>query len=810
MDKICSVKNRILNELKSKYAVDITRADKQQVFDAVAYTLRAQLMPYYIKSVNDHHEKKNLFYMCMEFLLGRTLNNTLMNTGLFAEYKEAIEELGYDIEDILAEEPDPGLGNGGLGRLAACFLDSVASLDLPVIGCGLRYENGLFRQSIEDGYQKEYPDTWLANGFPWEIKRDDRKVEVRFGGSVSEEWVGGKLRVIHTDYDSLNAVPYDVPIIGGNNSDTAGILKLWSAEPSEEFNLEDFNKGNYIKSLKNENDANILCRVLYPADNHTNGQKLRLKQQYFLCSASMQYMVNRFFDLGNNDLTKLPDYAAVHINDTHPTLSIPELMRILMDEHGFDWDDAWDICTRMFSYTNHTILGEALETWPRKLMQDLIPRIYKIIAEINERFCSDVWNKNYGDWSVINRLTIIHEDKVRMANLCALACHTVNGVSALHSKILKTDVFKDFDNIFPDKFIGITNGITHRRWLEYANPGLSSLITEAIGDVWIKEPERLLDLVPFADDASFRASFEKIKRDNKLRLNEYFEKKQGISFDVDSLVDVQSKRLHEYKRQLLNALHILHLYNRIVSGDYNDVESRTFIFAAKAAPGYDMAKLIIKLINEISVLVAAHPLAKDLIKVIFLENYSVSAAEILIPATDLSEQLSTAGFEASGTGNMKFMMNGALTIGTLDGANIEISERLGPDDFFVFGLTADEVKLRKSEGYAPYNICTNNPVLMAAINRLTDGSLGNGDKTMFADIKSSLILGCHGAADPYIVLGDFDSYRESQLRVNKKRSDRESWWRSAVLNTANSGFFSSDRTIKQYNELVWKLVGLKD
>jgi len=810
MKEICSVKDRILNELNNKYAVNLDKADKQQVFDATAYTLRAQLMSYYIKSVNDHHQKKNLFYMCMEFLLGTTLNNTLMNTGLFNDYKEALEELGYDIEEILSEEPEPGLGNGGLGRLAACFLDSVASLDLPVVGCGLRYENGLFRQAIENGYQKEYPDTWLKHGFPWEIKRDDRKVEVRFGGSVSEEWIGGKLRVIHTSYDSVIAVPYDVPIIGGNDSDTAGILKLWSAEPSKEFDLAAFNTGDYKKSLRNENEANILCRVLYPADNHTNGQKLRLKQQYFLCSASMQYLVNRYLALGNTDLKKLPDYAAVHINDTHPTLSIPELMRILMDEHSFDWDDAWDIVRRMFSYTNHTILGEALETWPRKLMQELIPRIYKIIAEINERFCTDVWNRNHGDWSVINRISIIHDDKVKMANLCALACHTVNGVSELHSHILKDDVFKDFDNLFPNKFIGITNGITHRRWLKYANPGLSALITEAIGDAWISEPERLTELTPFADDAGFRENFARVKRENKLRLLKYFEAKQGVSFDVDSLVDVQSKRLHEYKRQLLNALHILHLYNRIVSGDYQGEEPRTFILAEKAAPGYDMAKLIIKLINEISLMISQHPIAKEMIRVIFLENYSVSSAEILIPATDLSEQLSTAGFEASGTGNMKFMMNGALTIGTLDGANIEISERLGPDDFFVFGLKADEVKKRKLEGYAPYNVCTNNPVLMAAINRLTDGSLANGDKTMFSDIKSNLILGCHGAADPYIVLGDFDSYREAQLRVNQKRADSDSWWKSAVLNTANSGFFSSDRTIRQYNEMVWKLSSLKD
>jgi starch phosphorylase len=733
-----------------------------------------------------------------------------MNTGLFEEYSNALAELGYDIEDIIKEEPEPGLGNGGLGRLAACFLDSVASLDLPVVGCGLRYENGLFRQSIEDGFQKEYPDTWLSHGFPWEIKRDDRKVEVRFGGSVSEEWVNGKLKVLHSNYESVTAVPYDIPIIGGNNSDIAGILKLWSAEPSKEFDLASFNKGDYKKSLKNENEANILCRVLYPADNHTNGQKLRLKQQYFLCSASMQYLVNRYIALGNTDMDKLPDYAAVHINDTHPTLSIPELMRILLDEHGIDWDDAWSICKRMFSYTNHTILGEALETWPRKLMQQLIPRIFKIIAEINERFCTEVWNKNHGDWSIINRVTIIHEDKVRMANLCALACHTVNGVSQLHSKILKDDVFRDFDNLYPDKFIGITNGITHRRWLLYANPGLSNLITEAIGDGWISEPEKLTELVSFAEDAGFRDNWARIKKENKVRLSNYLNKKQGVSFDTDSLVDVQSKRLHEYKRQLLNALHILHLYNRIVSGDYPDSEPRTFIFAAKAAPGYDMAKLIIKLINEIAVLIESHPIAKDLIKVIFLENYTVSAAEILIPATDLSEQLSTAGFEASGTGNMKFMMNGALTIGTLDGANIEISERLGPDDFFVFGLKADEVKKKKLRGYAPFDICTNNPVLTAAINRLSDGSLAKGDITMFTDIKSNLMLGCHGAADPYMVLEDFDSYRETQLRVEEKRKDPESWWKSSVLNTANSGYFSSDRTIRQYNELVWKLSGLKD
>ena len=805
MDIVCSLRDRIEMALKSKYAVDPGEATKQQVFDATAHTIRDHMMPYYMKSVDDHHEKKNLFYMCMEFLLGRTLNNALMNMRIYDDYKTALEEMGFDIEDIIGEEPDPGLGNGGLGRLAACFLDSVASLDLPVVGCGLRYQNGLFKQVIEEGCQMEEPDKWLERGFPWEIKREDRKEEVRFGGSVHEEWIGGKLKVIHTGYDSILAVPYDVPIIGGNNSSTAGILKLWSAEPYEEFDLTIFNKGDYRKSLKNENDANILCRVLYPADNHTKGQELRLKQQYFLCSASMQYLVDRFIGLGNTDLTKLPEYAAVHINDTHPTLSIPELMRILMDEHGFDWDDAWNICKKMFSYTNHTILGEALETWPKRLMQELIPRIFMIVAEINERFCTDVWNKIPGDWSVINRITIIQNETVRMANLCALACHTVNGVSELHSDILKKDVFSDFDKLFPNKFTGITNGITHRRWLKYANPSLSDLITEVIGESWKVEPEKLEDLRPFADDPSFRDKFAEVKKANKIRLNEYLQKKQDVSFDIDSMVDVQSKRLHEYKRQLLNALHILHKYNRIVAGDYGNIVPRTFIFAAKAAPGYEMAKMIIKLINEVSILVAAHPVAKDLMKIIFLENYSVTSAEILIPATNLSEQLSTAGFEASGTGNMKFMMNGALTIGTMDGANIEISNRVGPDDFFVFGLSADEVKERKAHGYAPYNICTQNPVLMAAINRLTDGSLAGGDTTIFSDIKSSLILGRHGAADPYMVLGDFDSYRKTQLKVNEAYIDAQRWWKSAVINTAMSGYFSSDRTIRQYNERVWNL-----
>lgn len=800
-----SLKDRIEMALKSAYAVAPDKATRQQVFDATAHTIRDHLMPYYMKSIDDHHEKKNLFYMCMEFLLGRTLNNALMNMGLFDEYALALEELGFDIDDIICEEPDPGLGNGGLGRLAACFLDSAASLDLPVIGCGIRYQNGLFKQVIVDGYQKEFPDTWLSRGFPWEIKREDRKVEVRFGGSVHEEWENQKLTVKHTGYDSVMAVPYDVPIIGGNNSSTAGILKLWSAEPYEDFDLAAFNKGEYRKALKNEIDSSILCRILYPSDNHTNGQELRLKQQYFLCSASMQYLVNRFLSLGNDDLYKLPDYAAVHINDTHPSLSIPELMRILMDEHGFEWEDAWGICKKMFTYTNHTILGEALETWPKKLMQGLIPRIFGIISEINDRFCTGVWNKIEGNWSIINRITIINDDRVRMANLCALACHTVNGVSKLHSDILKKDVFYDFDKLFPNKFTGITNGVTHRRWLQYANPALSELITEAIGDVWISNPERLKDLIPFADDYSFQCKFAAVKRLNKERLSDYLKKKQGVSFDIDSIVDVQSKRLHEYKRQLLNALHILHLYNRIVAGDYIGLVPRTFIFAAKAAPGYDIAKLIIKLINEVSVLVDSNPMAKDLIKVIFLENYSVSSAEILIPATDLSEQLSTAGFEASGTGNMKFMMNGALTIGTMDGANIEISNRVGPDDFFVFGLTADDVKKRKSQDYAPYNFCTQNPVLMAAINRLTDGSLAGGDISTFTDIRSNLIMGFHGAADPYMVLKDFDSYRLTQLEVNEAYKDVSRWLRSAILNTANSGFFSSDRTIHEYNDKVWNL-----
>ncbi len=810
MIKNGSTKSRIINELESRFAITPEKADKQKIYTATAYALKAQLMPYYMESVNEHISRKNVFYMSMEFLPGRILSNALRNTGLFDEYSLALEELGCDIKDIIDEEAEPGLGNGGLGRLAACFLDSAASLDLPVVGCGIRYENGFFKQKIENGFQKELPDTWLSREFPWEIKREDRKVEVRFGGQISEEWIGGKLVVKHTGYDSILAVPYDVPIIGGNNSNTAGLLKLWSAEPYGEFDYAAFNRGDYKKSLKSENEANIICRVLYPADNHTSGRILRLKQQYFLCSASIQYVVNRFLSIKGDDLRQLPDYAALHINDTHPALAIPELMRLLMDEHGFEWDEAWDICKKTFTYTNHTILGEAMETWSKKIMQDLLPRIYKIISEINERFCTRVWDNSGGDWSAINRVSIIHEDRVRMANLCALTCHTVNGVSQLHAEILKNSVFKDFATLYPDKFIGITNGVTHRRWLNYSNPGLAELITEAIGDTWVSEPDRLEDLTPFADDAAFRERFAKVKNENKTRLLTFLEKHQNSSFDTDSIVDVQAKRLHEYKRQLLNALHILHLYNSIDKGMLTDMVPRTFIFAAKAAPGYDMAKLIIKLINEISVLVNSNPRARKLINIIFLENYNVSSAEILIPATDLSEQLSTAGYEASGTGNMKFMMNGALTIGTMDGANIEIHERVGDEHFFNFGMNVEEVSKKRIEGYAPTNVCINNPVLMEAINRLTDGSLAGGDRFIFNDIKSNLMLGCHGAADPYMVLADFDSYSKTQIDVDAKRKNPDSWWRSAVINTALSGFFSSDRTVRTYNDKVWHLASLRD
>jgi starch phosphorylase len=767
-------------------------------------------MPYYMESVSKHENRKNVFYMSMEFLPGRMLSNALRNTGLFKEYEKSLQELGCDIRDIIDEEPEPGLGNGGLGRLAACFLDSAASMDLPIVGCGIRYENGFFRQKIQNGFQKEQPDTWLSHGFPWEIKRDDSKVEVRFGGSIYEEWKDGKLVVRHTGYDSVLAVPYDVPIIGGNDSNTAGLLKLWSAEAYGEFNLSAFNSGDYRKSLKSETEADIICKVLYPSDNHTSGKILRLKQQYFLCSASIQYIINRFFSAGNNNLHQLPDYAAIHINDTHPALAIPELMRILLDEHGFDWDDAWGVCARTFSYTNHTILGEAMETWPKKIMQDLLPRIFKIIGEINERFCTSVWEKSGGDWSTINRVSIVHEDTVRMANLCILASRTVNGVSQLHADILKKTVFSDFANLYPDRFIGITNGVTHRRWLEYSNPGLASLITEAIGDSWISSPERLEDLLPFADDPSFREKFADIKRENKTRLASFIEERQGMSFDPDSMVDVQAKRLHEYKRQLMNALHILHLYNLIEKGEHGDMIPRTFIFAAKAAPGYDMAKLIIKLINEIAALVRSHPVASKLINVLFLENYNVSSAEILIPATDLSEQISTAGYEASGTGNMKFMMNGALTIGTMDGANIEISRLVGEENFFKFGMSDEEVRRKRMEGYAPGNVCVNNPMLMDAIDRLTDGSLAGGDRFIFNEIKNSLMLGCHGAADPYMVLGDFDAYRLKQMEVGDKKKNPGAWWRSAVVNTAMSGFFSSDRTIAEYNEKIWHLASFKD
>lgn len=805
-----STKKRIISELKSRFATAPENADKQKIYTATAYALKAQLMSYYMDSVSEHENRKNTFYLSMEFLPGRMLSNTLRNTGLFDEYKQALQELGCDINDIIDEEAEPGLGNGGLGRLGACFLDSAASLDLPVVGCGLRYENGFFKQKIKDGFQTEKADNWLSTVFPWEIKREDRKVEVRFGGHITEEWKDGRLVVKHTGYDSILAVPYDVPIIGGNNSNTAGLLKLWSAEPYGEFNYSAFNKGDYKKSLKSENEANIICRVLYPADNHTSGKILRLKQQYLLCSASIQYVINRFLSIEGSNLNDLPDYAALHINDTHPALAIPELMRILLDEHGFMWDKAWDICKRIFSYTNHTILGEAMETWPKKIMQDLLPRIYNIISEINERFCARAWDSSGGDWSIINKLSIIHNDKVRMANLCAHTCHTVNGVSQLHSEILKDTIFKDFSNLYPGKFIGITNGVTHRRWLNYSNPSLAELITEAIGDAWVSEPDRLEELVPFADDAAFREKFAKVKTQNKKRLLSFLEKHQNSSFDTDWMVDVQAKRLHEYKRQLLKALHILHLYNQIDNGLLTDMVPRTFIFAAKAAPGYDMAKLIIKLINEISVLVNSNPRVRKLINIIFLENYNVSSAEILIPATDLSEQLSTAGYEASGTGNMKFMMNGALTIGTMDGANIEIHERVGDEHFFLFGMNADEVSKKQSLGYAPTNVCVNNPVLMDAINLLTDGSLASGDKFIFNDIKNSLMLGCHGAADPYMVLGDFESYRKAQRKVDAKRKDPDCWWRSAIINTALSGFFSSDRTVTTYNKRVWHLKSFKD
>ena len=744
---------------------------------------------------------KQVYYMSMEFLLGRSLKNHLYNIGLLNTATAAVKELGFDIDKLMTIEPDAGLGNGGLGRLAAAYLDSLTSLGYPAGGFSIRYDYGIFEQKIVDGWQMEMPDNWLTEGDVWLNKRDE-VFEVKFGGRIDEHWENGRLICEQKGHTTILAVPYDMNI-SGYGSDAVNVLRLWSAKSPEELDMNMFSRGEYVKAVEAQAMAEAISKVLYPADNHIEGKSLRLKQQYFFVSASIQSILAKHLKY-NKDLTNLSEKIAIHINDTHPTLCIPELMRILLDDYGWGWDAAWKTVTEVISYTNHTVMQEALERWPQNLFRTLLPRIYQIIKEINQRYCADLWNVFPGDWQRISKNAILSDSEIRMANLCLVASHTVNGVSALHSDILKNDVFADYYKVAPEKFTNVTNGITHRRWLCEANPLLAKFIKELIGDKFIKNADELEKLLPYQGNKSVLDKLFEIKLKNKERLAAYIKNTTGVIVDPASIFDVQVKRLHEYKRQLLNALHILHLYNELKANPSLDIEPRTFIFGAKAASSYYMAKLIIRLIYMIGKMVNDDPAVNGKLKVVFLENYRVSLAEIIMPASEISEQISTAGKEASGTGNMKFMINGAVTIGTMDGANVEIHERVGDENIFIFGLLTEEVEKLKTH-YNPTAYYNGDHRIKAIIDLLRKGIAG----TSFSEIADSLTVGRGGGADPYMVLADFSSYEEAQGKVSEEYRDRYRLVKLSMSNNASSGFFAADRSVEEYAQRIWRLKKVK-
>ncbi len=808
-----SIKNSIIGKVQRYNGRPIEEASPHQIYNAVASTVRDQIMQKYMISREDRKRsgKKRLYYLSVEFLMGRAMYTSMLNMLSNKEYTEALDELGIDINSVLKEEPEPGLGNGGLGRLAACFMDSLSSLDLPAMGCSIRYEYGLFRQKIVDGQQVELPDSWLENGNVWENAVMEDTCEIHFGGHVETEEVNGETRYFTKDYYTVEAVPYDVPVVGYDTS-TVNPLRLWSARSAKKLDLNSFGEGRYVQASQEIELAETISKVLYPEDKHYEGKMLRLKQHYFFTSASLQYIIRDFKKQYGTNFELLPEKVVIHINDTHPGMAIPELMRILMDEEGLGWEEASSITQRTVAYTNHTIMAEALEKWPTHMVEDLLPRIYQIICEMNRRLCEKLWDRFPGDWDRIANMAIVSYDNVHMANMCVAMSYSVNGVSQLHGQILKEETFHNYNLVMPEKFCAITNGITHRRWLMSCNPELTSLICEAIGTDWIKNPEGLSSLLPFADDAAFRDKFDLIKRHNKERLARMMKERQDADLDPAFIFDVQAKRLHEYKRQMLNALHILVLYNRIVNDESFEMEPRVFIFGAKASPGYYRAKQIIRMICALGKLIDQHPRARKMLKVVFLENYDVSSAEVLIPAAEVSEQLSTASKEASGTGNMKFMMNGAVTIGTMDGANVEISEQVGMDNIYIFGMRSDTVRdMYREHNYNPMSIFETNQEIRLAMTQMIDGTLMPGNPGVLQDLYHSLLLGDWGSmGDNYFVLKDFGSYSMAQRRLNKDYSNRKKWLKMAVTNTAMSGIFSSDRTITEYNDLIWHLSPLDD
>ena len=802
-------KAAVKENVKTLYRKKIEEASKQQIFQAVSYAVKDIIMDDWFETQNKYEEEnvKTVYYMSMEFLMGRALGNNLINMTAYTEVKEALDEMGIDLNVIEDEEPDAALGNGGLGRLAACFLDSLATLNYPAYGCGIRYRYGMFKQKIKDGYQVETPDNWLKEGNPFELRREEYAKEVRFGGNIrfEKDPETGRDEFIQENYESVLAIPYDMPIVGYGNH-VVNTLRIWDAQAIVDFQLDSFDRGDYHKAVEQENLAKTIVEVLYPNDNHYAGKELRLKQQYFFISASLQELIAKY-KRTNSDVRKLYEKVVIQMNDTHPTVAVPELMHLLIDQEGLTWEEAWDVTTKTCAYTNHTIMAEALEKWPIALFSKLLPRIYQIVQEIDRRFVNEVRAKYPGNEEKVRKMAILWDGQVRMANMAIVAGFSVNGVAKLHTEILKNEQLKDFYEMMPEKFNNKTNGITQRRFLAHGNPLLADWVTDKIGDGWITDLAQISKLKPYAEDEKARKEFMDIKYQNKVRLAKYIKEHNGIDVDPRSIFDVQVKRLHEYKRQLLNILHVMYLYNQIKEHPEMSFYPRTFIFGAKAAAGYQRAKETIKLINSVADVVNNDRSINGKIKVVFIEDYRVSNAELIFAAADVSEQISTASKEASGTGNMKFMLNGAPTLGTMDGANVEIVEEVGIENAFIFGLSSEEViNYENNGGYNPTDIYFNDWELKRVIDQLMDGTYAKGDHEMYKNLYNSLLnTQCTDRADTYFILKDFRSYADAQKRVEEAYRDQDRWSKMAMLNTACSGKFTSDRTIEEYVKDIWKL-----
>ena len=795
------VRDLVKGKLARYYGVSPVEATKDQIYKAVVMSVRDILLQkrqVFSKRMKTKRAKR-VYYLCMEFLLGRSLKNSLYNLSATETFEKVLDGYGVKLDELYELEPDAGLGNGGLGRLAACFMDALATGNYPAMGYSLRYEYGLFKQKIIDGWQTELPDVWLPGGEAWLTQRSDKSYLVRFGGKVEEKWAENGMEINYIDSQDVEAVAYDM-MISGKDSDAVSVLRLWKAKPVQDFNMKLFSQGDYYQAMVEDNDADVLTKVLYPADNHVNGKALRLKQQYFLCSASIQNIVSdhrhRYGDLGD-----LPKLAAIHLNDTHPAMAIAELMRILVDEYYYRWEDAWAITTATCAYTNHTVLAEALETWQEDLVERTVPRIHSIIKEINRRLCEELWNRYPGEWAKISRMAIIEHDRIKMANLSVYGSHSVNGVAALHSDIIKKSIFKDYYEFTPEKFTNVTNGIAYRRWLCQANPELTSLLIDCIGDGFVHDSMKLAEFKKFENDKTVLKRLEEIKAIKKQQFADYAYKKQGFIIDPKSIYDIQAKRLHEYKRQLLNALNIIDTYLDLRDNPDMNMQPKTYIFGAKAAPGYSMAKQIIKLINFISEEIRKDKKINEKLNVVYMEDYNVTMSEILMPASEISEQISLAGKEASGTGNMKFMINGALTIGTLDGANVEMAQAVGDENIFIFGHKSNEVDDIWRSGYSSSTYYNESPRLRRIIEALIIGFNGQS----FSDMANYLLTGSP-VADPYMCMADFTSYSKTQRELSDLYvSDKTRWNQISLRNIAASGYFAADRSIKEYAENIWNL-----